>query len=169
MVEPVVVLVTGAVLVTATGGVMSIGIGIFLVTAGAILAFGVRDRSGALDLSAVGVIIMLAGACGIWLSYRITNKRRRVESHLIDPAVEEKYRALHEDTPSEYEASLNASYPRTESLPHSQSQNRRVRKTDRRNGTSTWIRQLAGCLWRFPTVASLHGPGHRPRRHRLLR
>jgi len=75
---------------------MSIGFGIFLITVGAILAFGVRDRSSAVDLSVVGVIIMLAGACGIWLSYSITNKRRRVETQAIDPAVEEEYRTIEE-------------------------------------------------------------------------
>ncbi len=77
---------------------MSIGFGIFLITVGAILAFGVRDRSSAVDLSVVGVIIMLAGACGIWLSYSITNKRRRVETQAIDPVVEEEYRTIEENT-----------------------------------------------------------------------
>ncbi|MET7280566.1 DUF6458 family protein [Kribbella sp. NPDC005582] len=80
---------------------MSIGVGIFLITVGAILAFGVRDRSSAVDLSVVGVIIMLAGACGIWLSYSITNKRRRVETQAIDPAVEEEYRTIEETVHAE--------------------------------------------------------------------
>ena len=79
---------------------MSIGFGIFLMAVGAILAFGVRDRSGAIDLSVVGVIIMLAGACGIWLSFSITNRRRRVETQAIDPAVEEEYRAVQEEPPA---------------------------------------------------------------------
>jgi hypothetical protein len=80
---------------------MSIGFGIFLMAVGAILAFGVRDRSGAVDLSVVGLIIMLAGAAGIWLSYSITNKRRRVESQTLDPAVEEEYRAVQDPAPSD--------------------------------------------------------------------
>jgi hypothetical protein len=80
---------------------MSIGFGIFLMAAGAILAFGVRDRSGAVDLTVVGLIIMLAGAAGIWLSYSITNKRRRVESQSMDPAVEEEYRAVQEPAPGD--------------------------------------------------------------------
>jgi uncharacterized protein DUF6458 len=80
---------------------MSIGFGIFLITVGAILAFGVRDRSSTVDLSVVGVIIMLAGACGIWLSYSITNKRRRVETQAIDPAVEEEYRTIEENVQPE--------------------------------------------------------------------
>ncbi|MFI7065815.1 DUF6458 family protein [Kribbella sp. NPDC050124] len=73
---------------------MSIGAGIFLMTAGAILAFGIRDDSGTVDLNVVGVVIMLGGAVGIWLSYAITNRRRRVETDAIDPVVEEEYRTV---------------------------------------------------------------------------
>jgi len=75
---------------------MSIGAGMFLITAGAILAFGIRDRGGAVDLNVVGVVMMLAGGAGIWLSYYITNRRRRVETRALDPAVEEEYRAVQE-------------------------------------------------------------------------
>jgi hypothetical protein len=74
---------------------MSIGVGIFLIAVGAILAFGIRDDdAGAVDLTVVGVVIMLAGAAGIWLSYKITNDRRRVPTDAIDPAVEEQYRTI---------------------------------------------------------------------------
>ncbi|MFI6832247.1 DUF6458 family protein [Kribbella sp. NPDC050241] len=68
---------------------MSIGFGIFLMATGAILAFGLRDRSDVVDLPAVGVILMLAGAAGIWLSFLITNKRRRVATQALDGSVEE--------------------------------------------------------------------------------
>lgn len=68
----------------------------FLITASAILAFGIRDRGGAVDLNVVGVVMMLAGGAGIWLSYYITNRRRRVETRALDPAVEEEYRAVQE-------------------------------------------------------------------------
>ena len=73
---------------------MSIGFGIFLMAAGAIIAFGLRDRSDAVDLPALGVILMLAGAAGIWLSYVITNKRRRVATRALDESVEEEYRTV---------------------------------------------------------------------------
>jgi hypothetical protein len=74
---------------------MSIGVGIFLIAVGAILAFGIRDDdAGAVNLTVVGVVIMLAGAAGIWLSYKITNDRRRVPTDAIDPAVEEQYRTI---------------------------------------------------------------------------
>ncbi|MET9312509.1 DUF6458 family protein [Kribbella sp. NPDC003505] len=73
---------------------MSIGFGIFLMAAGAIIAFGLRDRSDAVNLPALGVILMLAGAAGIWLSYVITNKRRRVATQALDESVEEEYRTV---------------------------------------------------------------------------
>jgi len=73
---------------------MSIGFGIFLMAAGAIIAFGLRDRSDAVDLPALGVILMLAGAAGVWLSYGITNKRRRVATQALDESVEEEYRTV---------------------------------------------------------------------------
>jgi uncharacterized protein DUF6458 len=73
---------------------MSIGFGIFLMAAGAIIAFGLRDRSDAVDLPALGVILMLAGAAGVWLSYVITNKRRRVATQALDESVEEEYRTV---------------------------------------------------------------------------
>ncbi|WP_202873087.1 DUF6458 family protein [Kribbella capetownensis] len=73
---------------------MSIGFGIFLMATGAILTFGLRDRSDAIDLPAIGVILMLAGAAGIWLSYLITNRRRRVATQALDEAVEEEYRTV---------------------------------------------------------------------------
>jgi len=73
---------------------MSIGFGIFLMAAGAIIAFGLRDRSDAVNLPALGVILMLAGAAGVWLSYVITNKRRRVATQALDESVEEEYRTV---------------------------------------------------------------------------
>lgn len=84
---------------------MSIGAGIFLMTVGAIFAFGIRDDSGTVDLNVVGVVIMLAGAAGICLSYYITNRRRRVETDAIDPVVEEEYRTV--------QASLADEHPST--------------------------------------------------------
>ncbi|WP_433016112.1 DUF6458 family protein [Kribbella sp. CA-294648] len=78
---------------------MSIGVGIFLITVGAILAFAVRDRGGTLDLDAAGVVIMLAGAVGIWLSFHITNRRRR----LPGPAVE-GHRVVRSNPPAQYGA-----------------------------------------------------------------
>lgn len=75
---------------------MSIGVGIFLMVVGAILAFAVRDSWDAVNLQVVGAVLLLAGAAGIVLSFYITNRRRRVETNAIDPAVEEEYRVVEE-------------------------------------------------------------------------
>lgn len=75
---------------------MSIGVGIFLMVVGAVLAFAVRDSWDAVNLQVVGFILLLAGAAGIVLSFYITNRRRRVETNAIDPAVEEEYRVVEE-------------------------------------------------------------------------
>ncbi|MDX6261285.1 MAG: hypothetical protein QOH84_2973 [Kribbellaceae bacterium] len=75
---------------------MSIGVGIFLMVVGAILAFAVRDSWDVIDLTVVGYILMLAGLAGIVLSFYITNRRRRVPNDAIDPAVEEEYRVVEE-------------------------------------------------------------------------
>jgi membrane protein implicated in regulation of membrane protease activity len=75
---------------------MSIGVGIFLMVVGAVLAFAVKDSWDAVNLQVVGYILMLAGLTGIALSFYITNRRRRVETDAIDPAVEEEYRVVEE-------------------------------------------------------------------------
>lgn len=46
---------------------MGIGIGIFLIAVGAVLAFAVEASVSGVDLDAVGVILMIVGAIGlIW-------------------------------------------------------------------------------------------------------
>ena len=75
---------------------MSIGVGIFLMVVGAVLAFAVQDSWDAVNLTAVGYILILAGLAGIALSFSITNRRRRVETDAIDPAIEEEYRVVEE-------------------------------------------------------------------------
>jgi uncharacterized protein DUF6458 len=73
---------------------MRIGAGIGLIAVGAIIAFAVRDTSKSLNLTALGIIIMLAGLAGIWISYRLANPRKRDELTVIDPAVEKQYRTV---------------------------------------------------------------------------
>ncbi|MEU4291594.1 DUF6458 family protein [Kribbella sp. NPDC026596] len=70
---------------------MRIGAGIALIVVGAIIAFAVRDTSDTLNLTALGIIIMLGGAAGIWVSYRLANTRRRGDVTVIDPEVEKQY------------------------------------------------------------------------------
>jgi len=71
---------------------MRIGAGIALIVVGAVIAFAVRDTSDTLNLTALGIIIMLGGAAGIWVSYRLANRGRRPEPAVIDPDVEKQYR-----------------------------------------------------------------------------
>ena len=75
---------------------MSIGVGIFLMVVGGVLAFAVQDSWDAVNLQVVGYILLLAGLAGILLSFYITNRRRRVDTDAIDPAVEEEYRVVEE-------------------------------------------------------------------------
>jgi hypothetical protein len=47
---------------------MGLGVGIFLIAVGAILAFAVNATSGAVDVNTVGWILMAVGLLGILLS-----------------------------------------------------------------------------------------------------
>jgi hypothetical protein len=47
---------------------MGLGVGIFLVAVGAILAFAVNSTSGAVDINTVGWILLVIGLLGIVLS-----------------------------------------------------------------------------------------------------
>ena len=81
---------------------MRIGAGIALIIVGAIIAFAVRDTSDTVNLTALGIIIMLGGAAGLWFSYRLTNSRRSARTtKVIDPEVERQYRTTRTETVSE--------------------------------------------------------------------
>jgi hypothetical protein len=47
---------------------MGMGVGLILMAVGAILTWGVKDNSDAINLDAVGVILMIVGAIGLLLS-----------------------------------------------------------------------------------------------------
>jgi hypothetical protein len=47
---------------------MGMGIGLILIAVGAILTWGVKDTSDAINLDAIGVILMIVGAIGLILS-----------------------------------------------------------------------------------------------------
>jgi hypothetical protein len=59
---------------------MSLGLGIFLLVVGGILAFGVRDQFSALDLTAIGYVCMAGGALAIVLSLVLQQQRRRTSN-----------------------------------------------------------------------------------------
>ena len=70
---------------------MRIGAGITVVVIGAIIAFAVRDTSDRVNLTALGIIIMLGGIAGIWLSYRIANLQHGRSTPVLDSEVEKQY------------------------------------------------------------------------------
>ena len=70
---------------------MGIGISVFLIAVGAILAFAVNVTVSGLDLDTVGVILMIAGAIGLIWSLLFLNggwARRGpvVDEYVDDPA-----------------------------------------------------------------------------------
>lgn len=64
---------------------MGIGVGIFLLVVGAILAFAVDWTVGGLDLKAVGWILMAAGVAGLVLFFYFWNRRRAPRSMTAPP------------------------------------------------------------------------------------
>lgn len=56
---------------------MTIGLGIFLVALGLILALGVRDRLSDFDLSVIGWVLTGVGALAIILSFVVASVRGR--------------------------------------------------------------------------------------------
>jgi hypothetical protein len=56
---------------------MGIGAGIFLIAAGAILAFAVHAQVSGIDIQTIGVILMVVGALGVALDLAIFAPRRR--------------------------------------------------------------------------------------------
>ena len=72
---------------------MGIGVGIFLIAVGAILAFAVDLQTSGLNLEVVGVILMIVGAIGVLASFVIFGdhttygrSRRVVYDDEVDPA-----------------------------------------------------------------------------------
>ncbi|WP_350277965.1 DUF6458 family protein [Kribbella sp. HUAS MG21] len=55
---------------------MGIGMSVFLLAVGGILAFGVSDRLSGVDLTVVGYVLMGAGAIGLAVALMFANQRR---------------------------------------------------------------------------------------------
>ncbi|GAA1080978.1 DUF6458 family protein [Nocardiopsis composta] len=68
---------------------MGIGLGIFLVVIGAVLTFGITAEVAGLDLDAIGMILMAAGAAVVVISIilMITRRDRPREGIRNDPDV----------------------------------------------------------------------------------
>ncbi|HUR13106.1 MAG TPA: DUF6458 family protein [Mycobacteriales bacterium] len=56
---------------------MGIGIGIFFIAVGAVLAFAVDASVNGVDITAVGIILMIVGALGLLMDLVIFAPRRR--------------------------------------------------------------------------------------------
>jgi hypothetical protein len=76
---------------------MGFGVGIFLVTVGAILTFAVDVTVSGLDIAVVGVVLMIAGGAGILLNLAVFGSRRRRVRYqrdyhrpYVEPYVEEE-------------------------------------------------------------------------------
>jgi hypothetical protein len=65
---------------------MALGTGIFLIALGAILKYAVADRVDGVELGTIGVILMVAGALGVVLSFLWGSMARdRVARRPVDP------------------------------------------------------------------------------------
>lgn len=69
---------------------MGIGVGIFLLALGAILAFGVADRVEGIDLEVIGYILMGAGLLGIIIGLIMMQQRTHTShTHREERRIEE--------------------------------------------------------------------------------
>ncbi len=60
---------------------MGIGVGVFLIAVGAVMTFGLDVQSnGGLNLDTIGIILMVAGALGLFASMVIFGGGRRSET-----------------------------------------------------------------------------------------
>ena len=64
---------------------MGIGVSVFLLAVGAILAFAIDVSADGVDLETVGVILMIAGAIGLLVSLVMTSQlsRRRTGETIV--------------------------------------------------------------------------------------
>jgi hypothetical protein len=79
---------------------MGIGVGIFLLALGAVLAFAVDWTLAGLNLHAVGWILMAAGAIGLVLFFYFWNRRRVPAGAARQPQIRAESRRYYEATPT---------------------------------------------------------------------
>ncbi|HEV2888142.1 MAG TPA: DUF6458 family protein [Jatrophihabitans sp.] len=58
---------------------MRIGASLFLIAVGAILTFAVTKEVNGIDLSTIGVILMIVGAAGLLITLAMLSMRRRTD------------------------------------------------------------------------------------------
>jgi hypothetical protein len=61
---------------TIEEGTMGIGVSIFLMAVGAVLAFAVETTTSGVDLDTIGIILMVIGAIGLLFSLLVFGPRR---------------------------------------------------------------------------------------------
>ncbi|MFD7160503.1 DUF6458 family protein [Kribbella sp. NPDC059898] len=62
---------------------MGIGVSVFLLAVGGILAFAVTDRVSGVDLTVVGYVLIAAGAIGLGVALMFANQRRRTAHTVV--------------------------------------------------------------------------------------
>ena len=68
---------------------MGIGVSVFLIAVGAILYFALNVAVSGINLSTVGVILMVVGAIGlVWSLFVVASSRRT--GYVADPVVESR-------------------------------------------------------------------------------
>jgi uncharacterized protein DUF6458 len=90
---------------------MGIGVGIFLLALGAVLAFAVDWTLAGLDLHAVGWILMAAGAIGLVLFFYFWNRRRAPRPVAQQPQMRADPGPYRDPTPMAPPAPVVASMP----------------------------------------------------------
>jgi hypothetical protein len=66
---------------------MGIGIGIFLIAVGAVLAFAVDAEVSGIDVQTIGVILIIVGALGVLLDLFLFAPRRRTVTETVERPV----------------------------------------------------------------------------------
>jgi hypothetical protein len=66
---------------------MGIGVSVFLLALGAILAFAVDYTVSGVEINVIGVILMVAGALGLAMTMMIFGRRDRVGAGVVEDRV----------------------------------------------------------------------------------
>jgi hypothetical protein len=66
---------------------MGIGVSLFLIAVGAVLKFAVSGTVSGLDISTVGVILMIVGGAGLLLSLLLLGMGRTRRTTIVQPVV----------------------------------------------------------------------------------
>ncbi len=62
---------------------MGIGVSVFLLALGAILTFALNTEVSGIDISVVGIILMVAGAIGLLLTMLVFGRDRRTGNGVV--------------------------------------------------------------------------------------